>query len=97
MGFTTFGLSDHIMDGVRAAGHTTPTPIQSLAILPALEGRDLLASAQTGTGKTAAFVLPILHKLGAKDVAASKARHPRALILTPTRELANQIAEAVTA
>jgi len=97
MGFTTFGLSDHIMDGVRAAGHTTPTPIQSLAILPALAGRDLLASAQTGTGKTAAFVLPILHKLGTKDVAAAKARHPRALILTPTRELASQISEAVTA
>ncbi|MBE0557718.1 MAG: DEAD/DEAH box helicase [Proteobacteria bacterium] len=95
MGFSKFGLSDHIMDGVRAAGHTTPTPIQSLAILPALAGKDLLASAQTGTGKTAAFVLPILHRLGAKNGAAAKARRPRALILTPTRELASQIAESV--
>jgi ATP-dependent RNA helicase RhlE len=96
MGFTTFGLSDHIMEGVRAAGHTTPTPIQTLAILPALAGKDLLASAQTGTGKTAAFVLPILQRLGATSVATAKAKRPRALILTPTRELANQIAESVS-
>ncbi len=94
MGFTTFGLSDHLLEGVRAAGHTTPTPIQKLAILPALQGRDLLASAQTGTGKTAAFVLPILQKLGATPGSAAKGRRPRALILTPTRELANQIADA---
>ena len=95
MGFTTFGLSDRILNGVRAAGHTTPTPIQSLAIAPALQGRDIVASASTGTGKTAAFVLPILHKLGSDDATAGRGRNPRALILTPTRELAHQIEEAI--
>ncbi|MCZ6774969.1 MAG: DEAD/DEAH box helicase, partial [Ignavibacteria bacterium] len=67
MGFTTFGLSDHIMEGVRAAGYTTPTPIQSLAIRPALDGRDIIGRSQTGTGKTAAFVLPLLHRLAAEN------------------------------
>ena len=94
MGFTTFGLSDQIMDGIRAAGHTAPTPIQSLALLPALEGKDVVASAQTGTGKTAAFVLPVVQRLsaGGKPVDG----RPRALVLTPTRELAQQIQDAVS-
>jgi ATP-dependent RNA helicase RhlE len=95
MGFTTFGLSDQIMQGVRGAGHTVPTPIQTLAIHPAMAGKDIVASAQTGTGKTAAFVLPILHRLSAGDSAAGKSRHPRVLILTPTRELAQQVQGAV--
>ena len=95
MGFTSFGLSDHIMQGVRAAGHTVPTPIQTLAIHPAMAGKDIVASAQTGTGKTAAFVLPILHRLSAAGAAPGKNRHPRALVLTPTRELAQQVQQAV--
>lgn len=93
MGFITFGLSDHIMQGIRAAGYTIPTPIQSMAIQPALEGRDIIGCAQTGTGKTAAFVLPILHRLSADS--NHQHRHPRALVLTPTRELAQQVQEAV--
>src|SRR5512135_3596715 len=91
MSFTTFGLSDQIMDGVRAAGHTVPTPIQALAIHPALAGKDIVASAQTGTGKTAAFVLPLLHRLATRDTSGSRSRRPRALVLTPTRELAQQV------
>jgi ATP-dependent RNA helicase RhlE len=91
MSFTTFGLSDQVMDGVRAAGHTVPTPIQALAIHPALAGKDIVASAQTGTGKTAAFVLPLLHRLAAGDTSVIKNRRPRALVLTPTRELAQQV------
>lgn len=95
MGFTTLGLSDPVMQGVLAAGYTAPTPIQSLAIRPALEGRDIIGLAQTGTGKTAAFVLPVLDRLWAEK--GDRARHapPRALILTPTRELAQQIHKAV--
>lgn len=91
MGFTTFGLSDHIMEGVRAAGHTVPTPIQALAIHPAMAGKDIVASAQTGTGKTAAFVLPLLHRLGSGEASRLRSRQPRALVLTPTRELAQQV------
>ncbi len=94
MGFTTFGLSDHIMKGVRAAGHTVPTPIQSLALRPALEGKDIIGCAQTGTGKTAAFVLPILQRLGASVGTNGTDRRPRALVLTPTRELAQQVQTA---
>ena len=96
MGFTTFGLSDRILNGVRAAGHTTPTPIQALAIAPALEGRDIVATANTGTGKTAAFVLPILQRLASDNTFPRGHRHPRALILTPTRELAHQIEESIS-
>jgi ATP-dependent RNA helicase RhlE len=78
------------MTGIRRAGYETPTPIQEAAIPAALRGRDLIGTAQTGTGKTAAFVLPILHKLltGPRGVA-------RVLIVTPTRELAEQIHEVV--
>jgi ATP-dependent RNA helicase RhlE len=96
MDFTSLGLSDHVLQGVRGAGFTTPTPIQSLAIPPVLGGKDIIASAQTGTGKTAAFVLPILHRLSATPTGPRSARHPKALVLTPTRELAQQIQDAVT-
>ncbi len=95
MGFSTFGLSDHVIQGVRAAGYTTPTPIQSLAIRPALEGRDVIGSAQTGTGKTAAFVLPILHRLAGDPAAIKRSNAPRALVITPTRELAQQVHDAI--
>ena len=94
MSFTTFGLSDHILQGVHAAGHTSPTPIQSLALRPALAGKDIIASAQTGTGKTAAFVLPILHRLADTPTRQQRTREPMALVLTPTRELAQQVQDA---
>jgi ATP-dependent RNA helicase RhlE len=96
MGFTKFGLSDHVLKGVTAAGYTTPTPIQALAIRPVLEGRDLIGCAQTGTGKTAAFVLPLLHRLAQENVHSSRGHHVRALVVTPTRELAHQIQDAVS-
>ncbi|MFI5307532.1 MAG: DEAD/DEAH box helicase, partial [Polyangiales bacterium] len=78
---------------MRAAGYTEPTPIQVRAIPIALDGRDVLGCAQTGTGKTAAFALPILQQLLAPD-ARNEPRHIRALVLAPTRELASQIAES---
>ena len=95
MGFSSMGLSDPVMQGVEAAGYTVPTPIQSLAIRPALEGRDIIGLAQTGTGKTAAFVLPILHRLAAVPAGDKRHPYPRALVLTPTRELAQQVHAAV--
>lgn len=95
MSFTTFGLSDQIIRGVRAAGYSVPTPIQSLALRPAVEGRDIIGCAQTGTGKTAAFVLPILHRLTVSNGTPKRGHHPRALVLTPTRELAQQVHDAV--
>jgi ATP-dependent RNA helicase RhlE len=95
MDFADFGLSDQIIQGVRGAGYTTPTPIQAIAIRPALAGKDIVASAQTGTGKTAAFVLPLLHRLTCEDVVHKEDRRPRALVLTPTRELAQQVQDAV--
>ncbi len=94
--FTNLNLSTPILDAVTQEGYTTPTPIQAQAIPPAMEGRDLLGCAQTGTGKTAAFALPILHRLTNMPIDKSK-RGPalaRALILSPTRELATQIAES---
>ena len=92
MPFTTFGLHPDLLRGVRELGFTRPTPIQQEAIPPAMEGRDVLACAMTGSGKTAAFVLPILHRLIAKP-----RRTTRALVLTPTRELAAQIEEHLSA
>ncbi len=88
MPFNALNLSASVMRGVVAAGYTDPTPIQLRAIPVVLSGRDLIASAQTGTGKTAAFALPILSKLGVH------ARAPRVLILEPTRELAAQVETA---
>ncbi len=93
MPFTTLGLSDPLLRGVLASGYTTPTEIQSQAIPAALDGRDLIGCAQTGTGKTAAFVLPILSRLFGERPA--KKRLVRSLILTPTRELAVQIEQSI--
>ena len=95
MGFTEFGLSDHVLHGIDAAGFEEPTPIQALAIEPAVAGKDVIGCAQTGTGKTAAFVLPILHHLAGADGAARAGKLPRALVLTPTRELCLQVQQAV--
>src|SRR5438094_293148 len=88
MPFAQLGLHADLLKGIRELGFTRPTPIQEQAIPPALEGRDLLACAMTGSGKTAAFLLPILHRLIGKP-----RRVTRVLILTPTRELAAQILE----
>ncbi len=90
--FTQLPLIDPLRKAVAAAGYDRPTPIQSQAIPLLLDGRDLLGCAQTGTGKTAAFALPMLQRLG--DKPASGARSVRALVLTPTRELAAQIEES---
>jgi ATP-dependent RNA helicase RhlE len=94
--FNELGLSEPILRAIGDAGYTTPTPIQSKAIPQVLSGGDLLAGAQTGTGKTAGFTLPILHILSqkARNSDAIKSR-PRCLMLTPTRELAAQIEESV--
>jgi len=89
MSFTELGLSENILEGVRAMGYAEPTPIQLRSIPLVLAGRDVIGSAQTGTGKTAAFALPILSKLG------GPAAGPRALILEPTRELAAQVEVAI--
>ncbi len=88
MPFSVFGLHADLQRGVRTLGFERPTPIQEEAIPPALEGRDVLASAMTGSGKTAAFALPILHRLGGRPRGTT-----RALVITPTRELAAQIDE----
>ena len=97
MSFDTLGLMPELLRAVREHGYETPTPVQAQAIPIVLSGRDLLAGAQTGTGKTAGFVLPILQLLAPNaSTSTSPARHPlRCLILTPTRELAMQIEESV--
>ncbi len=97
MTFSTLGLSDALVRAVEARGYTEPTPIQIQAIPVVLQGGDLLAAAQTGTGKTASFTLPILQRLSATSVKGVVVpRSPiRALILTPTRELAAQVEESV--
>jgi ATP-dependent RNA helicase RhlE len=91
MSFDSLGLAPALLRALADYGYTTPTPIQAAAIPPALEGHDLLAAAQTGTGKTAAFALPLLQKLSTSG--QTMTRRPRALILTPTRELAAQVHE----
>jgi ATP-dependent RNA helicase RhlE len=93
MSFSTLGLSEPILRAIADEGYTDPTPIQKSAIPAVLAGGDLLAGAQTGTGKTAGFTLPILQRLIDAPPAASKA--PRVLILTPTRELAAQVEASV--
>jgi len=93
MPFTTMGLIDPLVQGILATGYNAPTEIQSQAIPAALAGQDIIGCAQTGTGKTAAFVLPMLDKLFHKPV--SKKKHIKSLILTPTRELAVQIERAI--
>ena len=95
MSFSAFGLTDTVYRGVCKSGYTTPTEIQRSAIPVALEGRDIIGCAPTGTGKTAAFVLPILHILHESRPQLGQDHAPRALILTPTRELAQQIEDAV--
>jgi len=89
MNFIDLGLNPSLLQAVSEAGYQSPTPIQEQAIPRILEGGDLIASAQTGTGKTAAFALPILHRLSQKSF--SRVRPVRALVLLPTRELANQV------
>src|SRR5471032_1652319 len=88
MKFNELGLSEKVLKAVEASGYDTPTPIQEQAIPYALEGRDVLGIAQTGTGKTAAFTLPMLSRL---EKGRARARMPRTLILEPTRELAAQV------
>ncbi len=90
MTFADLGLAPELLRALADKGYDAPTPIQSQAIPPVLSGRDVLAGAQTGTGKTAAFVLPILQKLAASP----PSQNPRALVLTPTRELAAQVAQS---
>ena len=98
MPFSSFGLNADILRGIKDLAFTHPTPIQAAAIKPAVEGRDVLACAATGSGKTAAFLLPMLHRLMLKPhVAGVGGRRSRALILTPTRELAAQILEHLNA
>ena len=94
MTFDSLGLSAGLLRAVSAQGYTTPTPIQARAIPAVLSGRDVLAGAQTGTGKTAAFTLPMLHLMSGEDRPRGP-RRPRALVLAPTRELAAQVAESV--
>ena len=90
MSFSQLGLSSKVLSAVQAAGFESPTPIQAQAVPHAVAGRDVLGIAQTGTGKTASFVLPMLTRL---ERGRARARMPRSLILAPTRELAAQVAE----
>src|SRR5580765_2865700 len=95
--FDTLSLDDKLLRAVATQGYATMTPIQAKAIPVVLAGRDVMGAAQTGTGKTAAFSLPLLEKmLKHENSSASPARHPvRALVLAPTRELADQVAQQV--
>ena len=94
MSFTNLGLSEPLLKAVKAQGYDTPTPIQQKAIPVVIEGKDILAAAQTGTGKTAGFTLPLLERLSGTKPKMQK-KQIRALVLTPTRELAAQVAESV--
>jgi ATP-dependent RNA helicase RhlE len=96
MSFDQFGLSPEILKAVKAEKYETPTPIQEKAIPHVMEGKDLLGCAQTGTGKTAAFALPILNRLAAEPLKSGR-RNIRCLVLSPTRELASQIADSFSA
>ncbi|GGY51113.1 DEAD/DEAH box helicase [Parvularcula lutaonensis] len=89
--FADLGLDEKLLKGIIDAGYDTPTPIQAKAIPEALKGRDVLGIAQTGTGKTAAFTIPMIHRLSR---GRARARMPRSLVLAPTRELAAQVAES---
>jgi ATP-dependent RNA helicase RhlE len=93
--FASLNLAQPLMRAIADAGYTNPTPVQAQAIPLVLAGGDLLAGAQTGTGKTAGFTLPILHILSAKPAANPRPGRPRCLILVPTRELAAQVEESV--
>ena len=93
MTFAQLNLNPHISKALTVCGYITPTHIQAQSITDILLGKDLVASAQTGTGKTAAFILPALHRLSENQASSNR---PRVLILTPTRELAAQITQAAT-
>ena len=96
MSFESLGLMAELHRAVSEKGYNTPTPIQTQAIPTVLQGRDLMGGAQTGTGKTAGFTLPLLQRLMETDTHNGKGRRPlRALVLTPTRELAAQVADSV--
>src|SRR5436305_4745795 len=90
-GFATLGLEGALVETLAALGYEEPTPIQREAVPPLLGGRDLLGQAATGTGKTAAFALPILQRLAGHD----QRTKPMALVLVPTRELAMQVSQAI--
>jgi superfamily II DNA/RNA helicase len=94
MSFDQLGLRAELLKAIKSKGYTSPTPVQTMAIPVILEGQDILARAQTGTGKTDAFALPIVEILSREK---GKERHPRALVLTPTRELALQLGESINA
>jgi len=95
MSFSKLQLIEPIQKAIKLCGYTTPTPVQEQAIPKALAGQDLIATAQTGTGKTAAFVMPALQRLSVPSKSTGRSKGPRVLVLTPTRELANQITDAV--
>ena len=92
MNFSEFGLDERLMEGIDAMGYTTATPFQEMVMQPILEGKDLIVSAQTGTGKTAAFLLPLMNKL---ITIPHDAHQINAMVIVPTRELAVQIAQAM--
>src|SRR5690554_7678200 len=93
MPFADLGLSEQLLQAISEKGYTEPSPIQAQAIPVILEGKDVMAAAQTGTGKTASFVLPLLQRLASGKSAGSNS--VRSLILVPTRELAVQVGESV--
>jgi ATP-dependent RNA helicase RhlE len=93
--FDNLGLSAPILKAVKEQGYTQPTPIQAQAIPVILQRKDILAGAQTGTGKTAGFTLPLLQLLIQDKHTDRKSHHVRALVLTPTRELASQVQESI--
>ena len=93
--FASLGLSKPLLQAIEEQGYTEPSPIQAKAIPHVIEGRDVMAAAQTGTGKTAGFTLPILHRLSNGSKPQGKGNKARALVLTPTRELAAQVAASV--
>ena len=95
MSFESLGLAPFLLRALAEQGYENPTPIQQQAIPLALDGHDLLAGAQTGTGKTAAFGLPLLQHLGTSPQAVNGPRRPRALVLAPTRELATQVHDSL--
>ncbi len=95
MSFSKLQLNEPILKAIKLCGYTVPTPIQAEAIPQAIAGHDLIATAQTGTGKTAAFVMPALMRLSVPSASLKRSKGPRVLVLTPTRELANQVTEAV--
>ena len=95
MSFDSLGLSDALLKAVADQGYTTPTPVQVKAIPPILAGKDIMAGAQTGTGKTAGFSLPLLQRLANSTDLNARPRRVRALVLVPTRELAAQVYESI--